>query len=275
MRRWLVTLALAVVALPNVADARGFRVELTNHTITTTTKNLPGRQCLSRVTKLPSTVEFDAGAISITTRKQTIRHALGHRDGLSWVVGVGTKHLVVGYATRTGGFADTVVAFDHTTGRVAWRRSIDSMFGAELVDDLVAVERAGNLDILDARTGNTLGTTPLRGQSIQAVCRPATGDLHLKTNADLVAIDRATGTIRWTQPTSSVGNPTVTRTTVIDAWVDRTKHRFGIVSYDARTGKQLDKIDLGPTGGWYDVEHVWIAPDGTNDVLVSALFAVE
>ena len=274
MRRWLVTLALAVVALPNVADAHGFRVELTNRTVTTTTHNLPTHQCLARVARLPASVEVDAGAITITTRKHTFRHSLGRRDGLSWIVGVGPKHVVVGFAARTGGTADTIVAFDHTTGRVAWRRTIDSMFAAELVDDMLAVERAGSLDILDARSGNTLGTTPIRGQSIQAICRPATGDLHLKTTADLIAIDR-TGAIRWTRPTSSIGNPTVTPTTVIDAWVDRTTHRFGIVSYDAQTGRQLDKIDLGATGGWYDFEHVWLAPDGTNDVLVSAMFAVE
>src|SRR5688500_4947145 len=88
MRRWLVTLALAVVALPNVADARGFRVELTNRTVTSTTKNLPGRQCPARVTKLPSSVELDVGAINITTPTHIVRHSLGQPDGLSWVVGV-------------------------------------------------------------------------------------------------------------------------------------------------------------------------------------------
>ena len=280
MRRWLVTLALAVVTLPNIADAQGFRVELANRTVTTTTKNLPSRHaCPARVARLPATVELEAGAITITTRKHTFRHALGRRDGgLSWIVGVGSKHVVAGFAAKAGarGTADTVAAFDHTTGRIAWRRTMDSLFAAELVDDLLAIERAGNLDIVDARTGKTLGTTPLRGQSIQSICRPTTGDLHLKTNADLVAIDRATGAVRWSQPTSSIGNPTVTPAgNVIDAWVDRTQHRFGLVSYDARTGKQLDKIDLGATGGWYDFEHVTIAPDGTNDVLVSAMFAVE
>jgi outer membrane protein assembly factor BamB len=277
MRRWLVTLALAVVALPTVGDAQGFRVELANRTVTTTTKRLAAPACLARIAKLPASVEVDAGAIMITTRKHTFRHSLGRRDGLSWLVGMG-PHVVVGFAAKSGaapGTADTIVAFDHTTGRVAWRRSMDSMFAAELVDSLLAVERAGNLDIIDARTGKTLGTTPIAGRSIQAVCRPSSGDLHIKTNADLIAIDRATGAVQWTQPTSSVGNPTVTSTAVIDAWVDRKNHRFGIVSYDPRTGKQLDKIDLGATGGWYDFEHVYIAPDGVNDVLVSATFAVE
>ena len=277
MRRWLVTLALAVVALPAAGDAQTLRVELTNRTVTSTTKQLSGgRPCLARVTGLPPSVELDAGALTITTRKHTFRHSLGHRDGLSWVVGVG-PHVVVGFASKPGApqIADTVVAFDHTTGRAVWRRSMDSLFAAELTNSLLAIERAGNLDIIDTRTGKTLGTTPIAGRSIQAVCRPSNGDLHLKTNADLIAIDPTTGAVRWRQPTSSVGNPTVTPTSVIDAWVDRTKHRFGIVSYDPQTGKQLDRIDLGATGGWYDFEHVYIAPDGANDVLVSAMFAVE
>ena len=277
MRRWLVTLALAVVALPTVGHAQGFRVELTNRSVTTTTKQLPSRTCQPRVAHLPASVEIDAGAITITTRKNTFRHSLGRRDGLSWIVGVG-PHVIVGFAANSGaspGTADTIVAFDHTTGRVAWRRSVDSMFAAELVDSLLAVERAGNLDIIDARTGKTLGTTPIKGQTIEAVCRPTQGDLHVKTQGDLIAIDRTTGAVRWAQPTSSIGNPTVTSTAVIDAWVDRTTHRFGIVSYDPQTGKQLDSIDLGATGGWYDFEHVYIAPDGANDVLVSAMFAVE
>lgn len=275
MRRWLVTLALAVVALPPVGHAQGFRVEMTNRTVTTSTARL-APACHPRVAHLPPSVELEAGALTITTRRHTFRHTLGRRDGLSWLVGVG-PHVVVGFAAKSGApnTADTIVAFDHTTGRVAWRRTVDSMFAAELVDSLLAVERAGNLDIIDARTGNTLGTTPLRGAEIRAVCRPAQGDLHIKTSADLIAIDRTTGAVRWTQPTSSIGNPTVTSKAVIDAWVDRTKHRFGIVSYDATTGQQLEKIDLGATGGWYDYEHVYIAPDGANDVLVSATFAVE
>lgn len=278
MRRWLVTLALAVVTLPNVADAQGFRVELANRKVTTT-KQLPQQQPFARVAKLPASVELEAGAITITTRNHTFRHALGHRDGgLAWIVGVGPKHVVAGFAAKAGArdTADTIVAFDHTTGRVAWRRTMDSRFAAELVGDMLAVERAGALDIIDARTGRTLGTTPLRGQAIRSICRPANGDLHLKTTADLVAIDRASGTIRWTQPASSTGNPTVTPNgNVLDAWVDRTRHRFGLVSYDAATGTQRHRIELGSTGGWYDFEHVTIAPDGANDVLVSAMFAVE
>lgn len=284
MRRWLVTLALAVVALPNVVDAQGFRVELNNRTVTTS-KQVTTPACEARVARLPASVEIDSGAIVVTTNQHTFRHALGRRDGLSWIVTVG-QHVVAGFATKPGGFADSIVAIDHTTGRVAWRRSVersgserggslDSMFAAELVDNMLAVERAGSLDIIDARDGQTISTTPITGRLLRHVCRPSRGDVLLKTNADLVAIDRASGQVKWRAPATTFGNPTVTSQSVVDGWVDRKKHRFGIVSYDRQTGKRLDSIDLGPTGGWYDVERVTIAPDGPDDVLVSAVFGIE
>ncbi|MDQ3365391.1 MAG: PQQ-like beta-propeller repeat protein [Myxococcota bacterium] len=272
MRRWLVTLALAVVALPEPAQAHGFRLERSARTVTTSS-TLASPLHEPRVARLPASVELEAGAIRVTTPGGTTRHTLGGRAGLSWVATVGA-HVVVGFAQHTGGHADTVVAVDHHTGALAWRRTVDSLAAAELVDDLLAIERAGTLDVIDARTGHTVGTTPLVGQHLQTVARSRGGDLHLKTRGDLVAVDRR-GSVRWAVPSSSIGNPTVTPATVIDAWVDRRTHRYGIVSYDATTGRQLDSIDLGPTGGWYDLEQVVIAPDGANDVLVSAMFAVE
>jgi outer membrane protein assembly factor BamB len=280
-RRWLVTLALAVVALPEAAAAHGLRVAQSNRTVTTT-KALPGRAGQPRVGRLPASIEVDAGAIIVTTRHRKVRHALGRTDGLSWLVTVGPR-VVIGFAARAGGHADTIVAIDHVTGELAWRRSVDSLFAAELVGDLVAVERAGTLDVLDGRTGNTVGTAALAGQGIQAIGRSpigrtidglGTGDLHLKTRGDLVAIDRHTGAVRWVQPSSSLGNAAVSSGAVVDAWVERQRHRFGVVSYDPVNGRRLDSIDLGSTGGWYDLERVELAPDGLHDVLVSALFAV-
>nr|MBA3821000.1 PQQ-binding-like beta-propeller repeat protein [Deltaproteobacteria bacterium] len=211
--------------------------------------------------------------IRVTARGRTARHPLGERAGLSWVVTVGA-HVVVGFAQRTGGHADTVLAVDHETGELAWRRTVDSLAAAALADDLLAIERAGTLDVIDARTGHTVGTTPLVGQHLQTVARSRSGDLHIKTRGDLIAVDPR-GSVRWAVPSSALGNPTVTPATVIDAWVDRRTHRYGIVSYDATTGRPLASIDLGSTGGWYDLAQVVIAPDGANDVLVSAMFAVE
>jgi len=164
------------------------------------------------------------------------------------------------------------------TGRLVWHGEPLNMnlmlsdFPAALAGDLLAVERAGTLDVIDARTGNTVGTTPISGQGLQSISR-AGGDLHVKTRGDLIAIDRRSGAVRWVQPSSSLGNAAVTPGAVIDGWVDRTTHRFGIVSYDPRDGRRLASIDLGATGGWYDRERIELAPDGQDDVLVSALFA--
>jgi hypothetical protein len=270
MRRWLVALALAVVVMPEVdAAAAELRVDLATRKVTATS-NVPLHTCLPRPGGLPAGVEIDHERVRIRAGGKWFDHAIGD---LWWSVAIG-DHLVIGHAARPGGHADRIVAIDRTTGRLAWKRKVDSLFAAELVDDLLALERAGTLDVLDARTGKTLGTTVLSGQGIQAICRGA-GGLHVKTGGDLVAIDRATGQVRWTQPTTSRGNLAMTSRAVVDAWVDRARHRYGIVTYDPTTGRRLESIELGPTGGWYDVERVELAPDGAGEVLVSSMFGVE
>ncbi|MFN0247102.1 MAG: PQQ-binding-like beta-propeller repeat protein [Kofleriaceae bacterium] len=269
MRRWLVALALAVVVMPEIAGASDLRIDASTRKVTSTTQ-APPRSLLPRPMNLPATVEIADERVVVRANGQTFRHAIGD---LWWSVTIG-DHLVVGHAATPGGHADRILAIDHTTGRIEWRRKIDSLFAASLADDLLAVERAGQLDIVDAVTGNTVGTAPLAGQGIQAICRTPSGDLHVKTASDLVAIDRASGRVRWTQPTTSRGNIAMTSHAVVDAWVDRTNHRYGIVTYDPKTGEKLESIDLGSTGGWYDVERVELAPDGAGEVLVSSVFGV-
>ena len=269
MRRWLVALALAVVVMPDIAGATDLRVDASTRKVTSTSI-APARSLLPRPAHLPASVEITDERVVVRANGQTVQHAIGD---VWWSVTVG-EHLVVGHAATPGGHADRILAIDHTTGRVEWRRKVDSLFAASLEDGLLAVERAGQLDIVDARTGNTLGTTPLAGQGIQAICRATHGDLHVKTAADLVAIERATGRVRWTQPTTSRGNIAMTSRAVVDAWVDRTNHRYGVVTYDPLTGEKLESIDLGPTGGWYDVERVELAPDGAGEVLVSSVFGL-
>jgi hypothetical protein len=144
----------------------------------------------------------------------------------------------------------------------------------ELTERFVAVERLGALDIVGVHDGRTVGTIPLTGQGIQNVSRSLTGDLHLKTRGDLIAIERETGRVRWSQRTTSIGNVAATSEAVVDSWVDRERHRFGLVTYDPATGQPLASIDLGATGGWYDREHVELALDGPREVVVSAMFAV-
>ncbi len=269
MRRWLVALALAVVVMPEMAGAADLRVDASTRKVTSTT-TVPARSLLPRPANLPASVEITDERVTVRANGHTVRHAIGD---LWWSVTIG-DHLVLGHAATPGGHADRIVSIDHTTGRMEWRRKADSLFAVALADDLVAVERAGQLDIIDALTGNTVGTAPLAGQGIQAISRTTRSDLHVKTAADLVAIERATGRVRWTQPTTSRGNIAMTSRAVVDAWVDRTNHRYGIVTYDPATGEKLESIDLGPTGGWYDVERVELAPDGMGEVLVSSVFGV-
>jgi outer membrane protein assembly factor BamB len=135
-----------------------------------------------------------------------------------------------------------------------------------------AIDRIGALDIVDAHSGKLIATTPLAMGGIQSVSRVPRGDVLVKTHGDLVAIERATGRIRWRQPTSSIGNAVVSRGEVVDAWVDLTTHRYGLVARDPRTGRVISTIDLGSTDGWYDVQKIEIAPDNPDEVLVSAVF---
>jgi len=269
MRRWLVALALAVVVMPDVAGASDLRIDASTRKVTSTT-SAPPRSLLPRPANLPASVDIGDERVTIRTNGQTFRHTIGD---LWWSVTIG-DHLVLGHAATPGGHADRIMSIDHTTGRIEWRRKVDSLFAASLADDLLAIERAGQLDIIDAATGNTLGVAPLSGQGIQAICRTTHGDLHVKTCSDLIAIDRASGHVRWTQPTTSRGNIAMTSRAVVDAWVDRENHRYGIVTYDPNTGERLESIELGPTGGWYDVERVELAPDGASEVLVSSVFGV-
>jgi hypothetical protein len=146
-----------------------------------------------------------------------------------------------------------------------------SLTTVSLAGSLIAIERPGALEVVDLRSGLTIASAPLTTNRIQAVLRTADSIL-IKTRGDLISLDRATGRVRWIQPASSIGNPALDRGEIVDAWVDRTAHRFGLVSRDPRDGRAKAQIDLGSTCGWYDLENVVIAPDGPGDVLVSAMF---
>jgi hypothetical protein len=105
---------------------------------------------------------------------------------------------------------------------------------------------------------------------------PLTGELFaVKTRDTLMVIERDTGLVRWTRPTTSTGNPVAMDGTVVDTWVDRRRHTFGLVRYDARTGRVVHEVELGTTGGWYDIEHLELAPDGPRELLVSAMFGTD
>ena len=98
------------------------------------------------------------------------------------------------------------------------------------------------------------------------------GDTYVKLRGALLAFD-PDGTLRWSRPTSSPGAIAVTASAIIDGWIDRDAHRYGIHKYDPRSGRRLASIDLGSTRGWHDLERLDVAPDGPTDVLVTAAFA--
>src|SRR5689334_14278826 len=107
--RWLVTLALAVVALPGAAEARsGFRVERSTRSITTS-RALLDRAGPPRVARLPASVELDRDAVLVVTeRGLRVRHSLGQAHGVSWIATIGSR-VVIGYAARSGGHADSIM----------------------------------------------------------------------------------------------------------------------------------------------------------------------
>jgi outer membrane protein assembly factor BamB len=143
----------------------------------------------------------------------------------------------------------------------------------QLAAGLVAIDEDDTLTIIDTTTGTTIATTPVAG-GIAAIARAPSGDIYIKTQADLVALTPA-GAVRWVRPATANSNVAVTPRAVIDGWVDRDRHRFGIVSYDPVDGHVLARTELGPTGGWYDHDRMVLAPDGPNEVLVSTAFGVE
>jgi hypothetical protein len=146
-----------------------------------------------------------------------------------------------------------------------------SLATVALAGSLIARERPGALEVVDRRTGATIASAPLTSNRIQAVLRTADSTV-IKTRGDLLSLDRVTGRVRWIQPASSVGNPALHRGEIVDAWVDRAAHRYGLVSRDPRDGRVTGRIDLGATGGWYDLENVVLGADSPDDVLVSAMF---
>src|SRR4051794_5078646 len=68
-----------------------------------------------------------------------------------------------------------------STSVVAHSASEPSPGTVPLGEHLIAVERPGALDVVDARTGATVSSTRLAHGGIQAVYRPQHGDVLVKT----------------------------------------------------------------------------------------------
>jgi hypothetical protein len=137
---------------------------------------------------------------------------------------------------------------------------------------VIRIDRTNLLDVVDGQTGQTLATTPIANAGIASALQ-SVGDTFVKTRGDIVAITRS-GRIRWVHHNTVPGSLAVLRDAVIDGWIDRKTHRFGIAAYDPIDGRRLASIELGSTNGWTGLERVHVAPDGPGEVLESAMFGV-
>jgi outer membrane protein assembly factor BamB len=115
----------------------------------------------------------------------------------------------------------------------------------------------------------------LTGEAAAVLERTAVNELYIKERGELLALDRATQTVRWARPTTTAARIAVIGDAVVDAWVDRVAHRYGVMTYDRASGRRLGSVELGRTGGWYDLERIVVAPDAPGEILVSALFGRE
>lgn len=135
---------------------------------------------------------------------------------------------------------------------------------------MFVVSIAGDL-VVEAATSKVTATKSVADRELRHEHRTIAGDIYVKTAQALVALD-PDGSIRWSNPTSSIGGIAITPTAIIDGWIDRARNRYGIAKYDPRTGICIASIELGSTRGWHDVARLDVAPDGPSDVLVTAAF---
>jgi outer membrane protein assembly factor BamB len=137
---------------------------------------------------------------------------------------------------------------------------------------MFVVSIAGGELVVEASTSKVTATKEISHGTKRHEHTTLAGDVYVKTDQSLVALD-PDGRIRWSQPTTSPGGAiAITATAIVDGWIDLVRNRYGIAKYDPRTGRCLASIDLGSTRGWHDVARLDVAPDGPSDVLVSAAF---
>jgi outer membrane protein assembly factor BamB len=160
-----------------------------------------------------------------------------------------------GYSTGSDG--GSLVAFDATTGEVAWNRSLgDQPTGSVAAAGGVVYvgSEGGRVYAVDAGTGavrwNASAGAPVRGG-------PAVANETVYVAGDaLRALDAGTGGTQWTAPVSPSGTPAVADGTVY-AVAGR-----DLVAVDAATGERRWRVDLPHEGVGPPVvaaDHVYVA----------------
>lgn len=167
---------------------------------------------------------------------------------------------------------DLVLAIDDRTGRLLWSRSdLPTFFAAGLGADQLLVAGDGVLEVLEPRSGRSLGSATA-SPNIVAVCRDVDGRHYVKTSGELVAFDAARGTMVWTVPASFPAAPAPVGRWIVDAWVDA--NRYGLDVHDRTDGRRVRRIELGAVTA-RDFMRILLAPAGPDRVAVDAEFAWE
>jgi outer membrane protein assembly factor BamB len=173
----------------------------------------------------------------------------------------GVVYVATGFTTTA---SDTVYALDADTGAVLWSRDVGPrVFGGPAVADgllFVASASAQTLYALDAATGSPVWTYELTGED-EFIGSPsvADGTVYVTTSVPpdglapgfqgkLLAIDAATGQVRWEAPGHGDGQGTAPA--VHGDLVIAGSHGLGMVAaYDRHTGEPVWYYGLEVSGG--------------------------
>ncbi|MEM9071820.1 MAG: hypothetical protein AAGE52_25140 [Myxococcota bacterium] len=264
--RWL---ALVALAAPATAIAQARVVDLTRGAIAPTA-GFAANDCHPISRLAPAHVSLRDRAVLVRTASGQRRHSWAVGDEFMWIATTRSV-VVIGIGTSASHETRYAFAIDVASGERRWRRELRTRAAANL-RGAILVETEDALVILDAATGVERSRTSSTSNLVR-VCREQNHYL-IKTTSHLHVVDAASLSFRWSRPSSSGTGPRVVGPWVVDAWVDRQRDRFGVVVYDQQ-GRVSRTIDVGKTGGWYDIERVVLAPIDNNRIGVNATFGVE
>jgi eukaryotic-like serine/threonine-protein kinase len=157
-----------------------------------------------------------------------------------------------------------VTALDPATGQPQWSAAVGSTLrsGPVVAGPVVAVITAdGDITALDTTTGEPAWTHPTGTTRSSPLARDAT-TLYLRDEHGLVALDAATGDVRWettADGTAYRGTPAVSRGQVFIAADDLT-----VRILSTETGQEADRIEVGTP-----ILAIATAPDGSLIVLTT------